>query len=64
MASDPTKRRNVTSHRTECFWKNVLETKCYPTKDNVDNKKINSYVNEHNHPIIPMKLNLDQDFLS
>ena len=46
--SDPTKQRNAYSHRTLCPWKlNV-------TRPKIGVVKINSFNNEHNHPLIPM----------
>ena len=46
VTSDPTKRRNASSSRTLCPWKlNVT----YPKTSGVI--KINSFKNEHNHPL-------------
>ena len=44
MSSDPTKRRNATSQRTQCPWK--LNVAC-PKSSNI--VKINSFVDSHNH---------------
>ncbi|CAB5198271.1 unnamed protein product [Rhizophagus irregularis] len=44
VSSDPTKRRNATSQRTQCPWKlNVA----YSKSSNI--VKINSFVDSHNH---------------
>ncbi|CAB5373386.1 unnamed protein product [Rhizophagus irregularis] len=49
VTSDPTKRRNANSSRTSCPWKlNVT----YPKTSGV--VKINSFNNEHNHPLTSM----------
>jgi len=49
VTSDPTKRRNAHSIRTFCPWKlNVT----YPKTSGM--VKINSFNNEHNHPLTPM----------
>jgi hypothetical protein len=46
VTSDPAKRRNASSSRTSCPWKlNVT----YPKTSGVI--KINSFNNEHNHPL-------------
>ncbi|CAB4430411.1 unnamed protein product [Rhizophagus irregularis] len=46
--SDPTKQRNAHSQRTLCPWKlNV-------TRPKTGVVKVNSFNNEHNHPLIPM----------
>ncbi|CAB4444471.1 unnamed protein product [Rhizophagus irregularis] len=46
--SDPTKQRNAHSQRTLCPWKlNVTRLKTRVVK-------VNSFNNEHNHPLIPM----------
>ena len=44
VSSDPIKRRNATSQRTQCPWK--LNVAC-PKKSNI--VKINSFVDNHNH---------------
>jgi hypothetical protein len=49
VTSDPTKKRNVSSSRTSCPWKlNVT----YPKSSGAI--KINTFNNEHNHPLTPM----------
>jgi hypothetical protein len=49
VTSDPTKRRNASSSRTSCPWKlNVT----FPKTSGV--VKINSFTNEHNHPLTSM----------
>ena len=46
VTSDPTKRRNASSSKTSCPWKLNIT---YPKKTGVI--KINSFNNEHNHPL-------------
>ena len=48
VSSDPTKRRNATSQRTQCPWK--LNVTCPKTSNIV---KINSFVDNHNHTLTP-----------
>ena len=49
VTTDPTKRRNVSSQQTQCPWKlNVT----YPKTSTV--VKINSFIDEHNHPFTTM----------
>ena len=50
VTSDPMKRRNTSSQRTQCPWK--LNVTCPKTSGTV--VKINSFVNDHNHPLTPM----------
>ena len=46
VTSDPTKRRNASSQRTQCPWK--LNVSC-PKSSNI--VKINSFVDNHNHSL-------------
>lgn len=49
VTSDPIKRRNTHSQRTQCPWK--LNVTCPKTNNIV---KINSFNNDHNHHLTPM----------
>jgi len=46
VSSDPTKRRNATSQRTQCPWK--INVTCPKTSNIV---KINSFLDDHNHTL-------------
>ena len=48
VTSDPTKRRNATSSRIQCPWRVNIT---YPKTSSV--VKINSFNNNHNHPLTP-----------
>src|SRR5207245_9299726 len=48
VSSDPTKRRNATSSRIQCLWRVNIT---YPKTSSV--VKINSFNNNHNHPLTP-----------
>src|SRR5271154_3562716 len=50
VTSDPTKRHNAHSLRTLCLWK--LNATCPKTSGGV--VKVNSFNNEHNHPLTSM----------
>ena len=50
ITSDPIKRRNTHSQRTQCPWK--LNVTCPKSSGGI--VKINSFLNEHNHPLTSM----------